>query len=249
MKKFVNKILDVPKLIRRVWILLWLMLIILLVMKFCFGIWYPIVIENEHLLNFNEIIGKSWARYIILAIFYIFSGNLLYFISCTKKKYDYAWELVGINTIIAASFIIKIINSNFSIIPEMIVSVVIPIVYLLKKYKNVNKVLLVIYPLIIQLLVFVWQLNIFLVRDIGDFNSINDQYFIIGFALQLDYYIFLTITYMGVCIMGLWSFWIFSKDVTALKAEKEKELAKVKPNMKKVDSLDSKIAELEKAGK
>lgn len=249
MKTFVNKILDMPKLIRRVWILLWVSLAILLVMKFCFGIWYPIVIENENLNKLNDLITNSWVKYFILALFYMFSGNLLYLISSTKRGYDYAWEMVGINTIIAAGFIIKIINNNFSMITEIIISVIIPIIYLLKKYKKVNKVLLILYPIIIQALVFLWQLNIFLIRDITDFNSINNQYFLIGFVLQLDYYIFLTITFMGVCCMGLWSFWIFCKDITVLKAEKEKELAKAKPNMKKVNALDSKISELEKEGK
>lgn len=43
--------------------------------------------------------------------------------------------------------------------------------------------------------------------------------------------------------------WLWSKDITVLKAMREKELKKSKPNMKKVESLDIRIAELEKEGK
>lgn len=43
--------------------------------------------------------------------------------------------------------------------------------------------------------------------------------------------------------------WFWSRDITVLKAEKEKELAKAKPNMKKIDSINIRIAELEKEGK
>ena len=40
--------------------------------------------------------------------------------------------------------------------------------------------------------------------------------------------------------------WLWSKDITVLKAEKEKELAKKEPDMELVAKIDSRIAELEK---
>ena len=49
--------------------------------------------------------------------------------------------------------------------------------------------------------------------------------------------------------MGLFSLWFFGKDVTALKAEKEKELAKDQPDMKKVAEIDERIKELESENK
>lgn len=50
--------------------------------------------------------------------------------------------------------------------------------------------------------------------------------------------------------MGLLSAgWFFGKDITTLKAEREKELAKSEPDMKLVEKIDSRIAELEKEGK
>ena len=75
MKKFINKIADAPKLIRRIWILLWVILIILLVMKFCFGIWYPIVVKNETFVNMCMFIDDNpLLTAIIMGIFYVFSN-------------------------------------------------------------------------------------------------------------------------------------------------------------------------------
>lgn len=49
--------------------------------------------------------------------------------------------------------------------------------------------------------------------------------------------------------MSLFGFWLFARDITVLKAEKEKELAKTKPNMSKIQEIDDRIAKLEKEGK
>lgn len=248
MKKFINKILDVPKLIRRLWLLLWILLAILLVMKFCFGIWYPIVVKNENLIAFNNFICNSWSRYIILSIFYLLNANLLYLISSIKKKYNNILEFLLINILSIISFIVKCFNRNIAIIFEILISIIIPIISLLKTYKKGNRIFLVLFPILVQILVFLWQLNIYLVRDIN-FDIATDDHILIGIVLQLDYYIFLIITWIGVTYMSLFGFWLFSKDITVLKAEREKELKKAKPNMKKIESLDIRIAELEKEGK
>lgn len=248
MRKFIDKILDIPKLIRRIWIILWLLLGILLVMKFCFGIWYPIVIENEWFLKLNDYVQTSWIKYLILALFYMFSDNFLYLISCSKSKYTNVTEFCIIQTLLLVGFIIKVRFGYFSIIIDVIYSMILPIIYLYKTHPKNNKIKTFIYPILSQMLIMVFQLNILFIRDL-DSESINNEYFILGFVLQLDYYIFLIITWIGVSYMGLWSSWFFSKDSTALKAEKAKELAKSKPNMKKIESLDIKIAELEKEGK
>lgn len=222
MRKFIDKILDVPKLIRRIWIILWLLLGILLVMKFCFGIWYPIVIENEWFLKFNDYVQTSWIKYLVLVIFYLISGNFLYLISSSKRKYENITELIIINVLILSSFILKNIMDVYGFIIETIISIVIPIIYFVKSKKCFKMAFRILYPIAVQLLIYLWMANIFLIRDL-DTNKINNEYFIIGFILQLDYYIFLIITWIGVSYMGLWSFWIFSKDVTTLKAYREKE--------------------------
>lgn len=248
MRKFINKILDVPKLIRTIWFILWILLIILLIMKFCFGIWYPIVIKNQTFLDVNDFIQNSWLKYFVLFIFYMLNANLLYLISSLKFKYTKWYEAIIINTLGIIGFLVKYFVGNIAIIFELIIAVIIPIIVLLKTYNKHNKIILILYPIVIQFLVFLWQLNIFLIRGV-DFTKINDEYYLLGFVLQLDYYIFIIISWIGVTKMGLWGFWLFTKDVTALKAEREKELAKKNPNMDKVAKIDEHIKELEKEGK
>lgn len=247
MKNFINKILNVPKLIRRIWLVLWILLAILLVMKFCFGIWYPIVIENENVIKFNDFVCNSWIRYLILSVFYIINLNVLYLTSCNKIKYSKWYELLIINVLIIISFGVKILSRQFSFITESLILIVIPIVYLIKKYK-IFKARLILFPILIQIITMVWQLNIYLVRGIN-FDIASDNHIIVGIVLQLDYYIFTFITWIGVVYMSLFGAWFFANDITSLKAIREKELKKAKPNMKKIASLDSKIAELEKEGK
>lgn len=244
MKKFINKILDLPKLILRIWICLWICLIILLIMKFCFGVWYPIIIENETLLNFNNYIDSNWLKYIFLGIFYTFSGNLLYLTSSKKSKYENILEFLLINALIITTFIVKIYLYWVGIVLELVISVLIPIIYLIKTNPNIHKVVLILYPVIIQIIVFLWQLNILIVRNYP--INLDEIGTIFQIVLQIDYYIFLSVLWIGVSFMGLISFWIFCKDVTKLRAIKEQELAKSNPDMKMIKAIDEKIAKLEK---
>ena len=248
MKDFVNKILNVPKLIFRLWIILWACLVILLVMKFCFGIWYPIVVDNPFLINANNWIISTWFKYVFLGIFYFISLNLLYLISCKKKVYNNLLEAIITNVLILICFVTKCFSRTFSFIPESVVLIIIPAFYLFRTYKTSNKFKLILYLIVVQAIIMIWQLNIYLVRGIN-FDIADDEYFLIGFILQIDYYIFLLITFLEVNYMSLWGIWFFGKDSTTLKAEKEKELLKSNPNMKKVQSLEIQIARLEKEGK
>ena len=208
MTKFINKILNVPKLIRRIWLLLWICLVILLVMKFCFGIWYPIVVKNVNLLKFNDFICNSWVRYVILGMFYIINLNVLYLTSCVKRKYNKWYEVIIINVLIIGSFLLKINSRYLSFISETIILLIIPIIYLLKTYK-VNRIRLISFPILIQVITMIWQLNIYLVRGI-DFDIATDSHILIGIILQIDYYIFTIITWLGVSWMSfIWCvvFW------------------------------------------
>lgn len=243
---FINKILDTKKLIFRLWIVLWLCLLILLVLKFCFNIWFPIIIENESFIKTNDYIKNTWLKYLVSGFLYFVSANIIYLTSCKKKKYTKWYELLGINMIMTISFILKHIFPFYAFIPEAIFLILIPIIYLLKTYRK-PKWFLILFPIIIQALTIIWQLNVLFIRNV-DFNTISNEYFILGIILQLDYYIFIIITWIGVNYM-IFSVWFFGKDVTTLKAYKEKELTKANPNMDLVAKIDSKIAKLEKEGK
>lgn len=247
MKKFINKILNAPKLILRLWIVLWLVLFILLIMKFCFGIWYPIVVKNETFIEVNNYITSSdcsWLKYTILFIFYCVSLNIMCLISYKKIMYNRIYEPIIVNLLIGLSFWIKYNYGNFCFFIDVIYLIIMPIIYLIKNNPGSNKIKVILYPIISQALIMLFQLNILFVRGL-DNEKINNEYFILGFVLQLDYYIFLIISWLGVTKMGLWSGWFFGKEITVLKAEREKELAKEEPNMELVKEIDEHIAELE----
>lgn len=89
MRKFINKILNVPKLILRLWIILWVCLAILLFLKFCFGMWYPIVSNNETFNNICKFVDDNIIAYKILSlVLYVFSFNIIFLTATCKMKYD-----------------------------------------------------------------------------------------------------------------------------------------------------------------
>ncbi|MBR3208864.1 MAG: hypothetical protein IKF82_01205 [Bacilli bacterium] len=242
MKRLLDKIIDARKLVLNTWICLWICLVVLLIMKYCFGIWYPVVIKNENLLAFNNYVDSTWLKYLILSIVYVFSGNFLYLTSSRKKGYSSILEALLINTMIICTYIIKI-YTQVGVIGEIIIGVIVPIITALKTDKVTNKFLLILYPIFVQGIITLWQLQILLVRGMPvNFEDIGTIFIVI---MQLDYYIFLLILWIGVSIMGLASFWLFCKDVTKLKAYKEQELAKKNPDMKVIKAIDAKIAKLE----
>ena len=246
MKDFINKFLDVPKFIRNIWICLWICLLILVIMKLCFNIWYPIVVRNESLLELgNTIDSISWLRYIILGLFYVFSTNFIYLSARIRFRYSSKLEMILINIFLICTFAVKCFNIYLGYCLEVIYSIIIPIIINIKTHNEYSKPKLILYTILLQALLYLWQLNILFVRGLPEnLNSIN---IIIQIILQLDYYIFLSIIWLGVGRMGLISIWIFSKDVTKLKSKKEKELAKANPDETIIKKLDAKIAKLEKA--
>jgi len=247
MKSFIDKILDAPKLVFRIWIILWLILIILLILKFCFGIWYPIICNIEWFNNLcyyidnHDIVSKS-----IMFVFYVLSSNILLFICIGKTKYSKWYYMLILNLVFIGMFLSKFIHNSLGIISE--ISVILAcIIYNIKKDTFKNKIVNILLPIIFYILLNLWQLTMLLIRGTSSFK-IDELPNLISYILQIDYYIFLIITWIEVSFMGLFSWgWFWSKDITVLKAEKEKELAKKNPDLKKVAKIDSKISEL--AGK
>lgn len=243
-KKFVNKIIDVPKLIIRLWIVLWAILLILLVMKIIFNIWYPVFSTNQSFNTFCDYLEKNKElKYAINFAFYFASSNITYFIASLQKKYSKWYECIIVNILILTSFIIKIYNNYLAFPFEIMFTIIIPIIVLYRKEIK-NKFLLVLYPVIIQLFLILFQLIITFVRGLP--NNLNDSSIDVQIIMQTDYYIFLFLTWMGVNFMGLMGVWFWGRDITVLKAEKEKELAKSNPDQKLISEIDKQILELEK---
>lgn len=241
MKNFV----DLKKLIKTIWILLWVILFILLIYKILFNKWYPIIIKNNILINVcNFIDNHKIIYYIITYIFYLCSNYIIYLTCTNRKKLNKFKEFISLFIIILFIYISKILNN----IGGNLLEILLIICYILDniKFNNfINKRQNIIIPIFVYIILNIWQLNILIIRNIFDIH-INEMPSLIGFSLQLDYYIFILITWIGGSYMGLWSMgWFFGKDITTLKAEKEKELAKEQPNKDLIKKIDEKILELE----
>ena len=244
---FINKILDTKKFIFRLWIVLWLCLLILLVLKFCFGIWYPIVSNNETFNNICKFIDERlWLYQIISFILYFTSFNIVYLTCTSKKKYSKVIEFILINLLIISCGIVKIYFSSLvgNILEIVSYFILFPIINIIQRNYN-RKIKDILIPIIVYAVLNLWQFNILIVRNTSSL-VLNDLPIIFGIIITLDYYLFLIIMWIGVSYMGWFSVgWFFGKDITALKAEKDKELSKTEPNMTKVKEIEKRIKELE----
>ncbi len=250
MKRFITKILDVPKLIRNIWFMLWIILAILVIFKYCFNLWYPVVVKNEAFINICSFIDNNKAvNLTIMGILYFFSLNILCLTNIGKKKYDNWLMLLIVNLSIGLSFTIKNINNIAGNIYEIFMLFLSFSIYNFRKHsfdKNWKNILV---PIINYALLNLWQFTILIVRGTNQLD-LSKMSSVIYLIIMLDYYIFLIITWIGVSYMGLLSAgWFFSKDITVLKAAKEKELARKTPNKNTIKKIDERIEELEKEGK
>ena len=97
-------------------------------------------------------------------------------------------------------------------------------------------------PIVVYVLINAWQFTIYFVRDL-DYKVLSETSFLISWVLMIDYYIFIIIQWIGVSFMGLWSGgWLFGKSEVELKALKDKELKKAKPDKELLKQIDECLA-------
>lgn len=241
-KEFVNKIVDLKQLVFRLWISLWIVLFILLIMKYCFGVWYPIVVDNEIFIKICDFINENKiVSLIITGIFYLLSANLICLTSMGKKTYHNKIETILFETIILGTYIIKIFSNNIGMIIEVLYCVLLTILINLKQKKFKKKILNILTPIFTYIIVNSWQFTIYFVRDL-DIQQLDKYPSLIFIILMLDYYVFLIISWIGVSFMGLLSIgWLFGKTITDLEAMKKEEIAKSKPDLKLIADIDEAI--------
>lgn len=247
--KYLEKILDVPKLILRIWLILWFILFILLGFKFCFNIWYPIVVDNEKFIAICSFIDTTTIlKYSIMFLFYIISANFWVLTFNARLKYKNKWHLIISNLIIIICFGTKFINNTLGLILEIVLLLgfCILINIQLKPFKI--KLLNILLPILAYLILNLWQLNVGLIR--GILEHLNEMPTLIAYVLQLDYYVFILITWIGAYFMGLFSLgWLWGKSESELKTLRRQELNKKCPDnvlIAKIDKRLEKIAKREK---
>lgn len=242
-EKFINEIVDIPKLIRRLWLVLWFVEFICIGSKLLFHTWFPIVIENQNFENVCDFVDNHQVlRVSIMAIFYVASLNIVFLIATKSKFYKDCTLPIISNLLIVFSFIIGNINSMYGKIAELFTLIVLPIICNIKRqtFKELWKNIC--FPVFTYLLISLWQLNMLFVRGIDDISNLH---FAVGMVLQIDYYIFIIITWLGVnWSMGLWGAGLFwSNKITQLEAKKKKLENKIKYIDNKIEQLKAKSIE------
>lgn len=239
-----EELIDKKKLIRTLWFLVWLIIIFIVLLKLVFNKWFPIIIENYKLMCFSKKLDNTRVlKYFVFLSFYLLNGNMLYLTSSYKKKYKNKIELFIIDILIILSFIIKIYFNYYSLLIELLITIVIPIINLYK-YNKYSKLICILHPILVQVITILWQANILFARNLP--HMLKNETIVVQIILQIDYYIFIIVMYIGeVNNMGLIGFWLFGKDKTTIKAMIERENKKSKPNQKKLDKLQK---ALEKCG-
>lgn len=225
---------------------MWITLFLLVLMKLLFNEWYPIVVEDKLVIKVCDFIDNNYILdYTIRFLFYLTNCFITY-LTCCKKIKPNKIEIIVLPLIAILSFIVKtFVNNYFAFIIEMIIVIMISIIINLIKKTFRNKALNVLFPIVINLLLMLWQCNMLFIRGID--NVLTNMSSLISIFIQIDYYIFLIITWIGVVyFMGNLGLWFWSNDITKLKAELEKENLKKEPNQEKIMQIKQRIEQLEK---
>lgn len=195
-----------------------ILLIFFFTLKLLFNLWYPIILENERLLAFSNLLDANIViRNIIYSGFYLFNIYMITLILNMKKKFS-----LKISILILISFtlifILKIYNNNLAMILELLLF----ILFSIRNLKHIK------YMLLMLLIIMSFQLTLLFVRGIEEL--LKDIPSMIAILLQIDYYIFLTTIYIGGCHMSLLGAFFFGKTSVEVRANIERELLKEEPN-------------------
>lgn len=240
----IRKYVDIPKLSRRMLLLSWIMILAMVLGKMIFNISFPLYSNNK---LFNDICdyidNHSILKYIIMFIFYIINSNIFYLI-CTKANFvKNKLYLLIINILFSLCFVVKYFSNLFGCILELVNLLALSIYYNFKNKIFEKEIWNVLLPIFSYIMVNLWQICIFFIRDNNILLSENITFILI--IMQIDYYIFLLLILIGVKFMGLCGIgWLWGKSETELKALKEKELSKNKPNAKLIEEIDEALNEL-----
>lgn len=247
-KAFIDEILDVKRLVTVLWFSLWYILIVCLICKYCFHMWFPIFSKNIYLIKVCDFIDENLIlRHLVYLSLYVLNFGLVYLISTKQSKYSNKKELYIILTISIANYVIKNLSNIYGLLIEALILVVFPIITdtIKMKEKTFWKVLFlgVLYPIIVNAIIILWQSSIFLIRDIED--MMNTLPTLINLILQIDYYIFLIITFLGVKIfMSTLGVWLWCNEITKLEACIEEEKKKKEPNETIIKFIEKRIKKI-----
>lgn len=153
MNEAINKIVDVPKLVKTIWIILWITLLMFLGLKLCFNIWYPIVVESNTFIKVcNFIDNHLWLEFGIGIILYVYSLNIWVLSAIKKKKFNKK-ELILFNILFLIGYVIKFFYNFLGSCIELVYLILIPMIINLKNNFSNNVFYKLIYSVLIYIII------------------------------------------------------------------------------------------------
>lgn len=238
------------KVIKRMILLCWFILIICFLVKLFGSNFFNIVCNSQTFINLCNYIDNSFWYYIVGFIFYYLSGMLLWFamkktLKCSKK------DFILLSSIIFISFVIQYIFKEIGFLEISFIittfrMIIIPLLLFRINWKNV---------LFINLIDLGFQLISAFTKNVPIENTIYETA-LVCLIFLIDYYIMTILLYLYCyyfneekeCIMGFAGTWFLHKELAELKAilptlknEREIELCK-----KRIAKLEAKENEEDK---
>lgn len=174
---------DKGKLTLKLFVMVWVVLLIHVILKLTFNYWQPYVIPNEQLQAISDFIDRYEVITIILdGLFYIFNGYVV--ICCCLQKWHLGKKLSIITLVLMLVGYIWVVFLENTII-TMFLSIIYPLILNYKKWKYI-------------ILTFIFN-NLFIMLSLWleSFANVNDMQYIISVMFTLDYYIMLILNYFG----------------------------------------------------
>ena len=215
-------------------------------LKLCFNIWYPIVVRSQTFINVCDFIDNHvWLEFCLGILFYLFNINIWFLTTIKSKKYNNYKNFIILNILFLIVYIIKFFNNNVGGLLEFIYLIIIPTIINFKRNNFNNKYINLLFATFIYLIITIWQANILFVRGLE--NVLTTYSSAISYVLQIDFYIFTIILWIGVSFMGfLGGGFLWGKSETELLEIKEKELKKEFPNKSLIEKIDKRLAKIKK---
>ena len=168
----------------KMYILIWVFLILQIILKLTFNWWKPYVIPTEQLERLSNFIDSNrWLEIILNGILYVINGIIFTLCAIQEWWFKKKWQLIFSLIVILLSYIQSIIFGHSSII-SLIVVIGLPFILNYKKWLWI-------------ILTFIFS-NLFTMLSLWleGFANTNDVNYIIKILFQFDYYIMLVLNYI-----------------------------------------------------
>lgn len=169
----------------KLFISVWIVLLLHVLLKVTFNYWQPYVIPNEQLQYISDYIDNHrWLQATLNGIFYTISGIIIILCGLQKWWFSNKKQSMIVISLIILSFIYSLVF-NETILNTIALTIVVPLIIDKKKFITI----LSSFALSI--------LFLFLSLLLEGFANSDDMPYIIGTFLNIDYYIMLILNYFA----------------------------------------------------